>query len=74
MKHLCFRMKQHQSGSNFKELFKVNYQASLSVSGLFPFGTAAIKTILKEDRKTWKDYIKINDEDHEQEEKEITSP
>ena len=52
MKHLCFRMKEHQSGSDFKELVKVNYQASLSVSGLFPFGTDSIKTNLKEDGKT----------------------
>ena len=46
-KHLNFGMKQHQSGSDFKELVKVNYQARLSVGGLFPFDTAAIKTTLK---------------------------
>ena len=64
MKHLCFRMKHNQSGSDFKELVKVNYQSSLSVAGFFPFGTASIKTILKEDSKTWKYYLRMSDEDY----------
>ena len=70
-KHLNFRMKQHQSGSDFKELVKINYQSSLSVSGLFPFGIASMKTVSEEDGKTWKDYLNMTAEEQKAEDKKL---
>ena len=70
-KHLNFRMEQHQSGSDFKELVKVNYQDSISVGGLFPYWTASITTNLKEDGKTWDDYLAMSRDNHKVAEKKL---
>ena len=71
MKHLNFRMKQHQSGSYFKELVKVNYQYSLSVGRLFPFGTASITTNLKEDGIIWDNYLVMSVDNRKAAEKKL---
>ena len=62
-------MKQQQSGSEFKERIKVNYQSILLVVEQLPYGTISLLKNLKKEGKIWEDYLKMNKEDCEQQEK-----
>ena len=62
-KDVNYVMKNNKSEFDFKEEVKVNFESCLLVMWHFPYGVYSLLTLLYEENKDWKEYIKMSKQD-----------